>query len=484
MNSSRDRAVGAVRHGRPRSARAWAAVCLVSALTLVRAATAQIALPPVQVPGVPSLDLPVDIDKTLQDTTGRLDPGQLDNVRVLRVRELIRRNRDVIDADAAGAPILRSEVLAFSPSEAALEKARAAGFTVARERSLEGLEARIIVLRAPPGTSTRRALKKLKSLDPQGSYDFNHVYTESGVIHSLSRKRERAGVRVSLSRLREGAAARATPQTPESGASEPPTRARNRVKIGLVDGGVDIAHAVFRDAAINSYGCSGRPVTNAHGTAVASLMIGRSDKFHGAAPGAALYAADVYCGVPTGGAVDAVADSLAWLARERVPIINVSLVGPPNGTLEHVIRIVIARGHLIVAAVGNDGPAARPLFPAAYPGVVGVTAVDARQRALVEAVRGRQVDFAAPGADIAAASSTQMYAAVRGTSFAAPIVAGLLVAEMTEPDEAAARRAVAALSRKAIDLGSRGRDTTYGDGLVGDALRIELAASNLVQNNK
>lgn len=475
MDRARNRAVGVVRYGRRPAARAWAAAGLASALALTPVAVAQIALPPVQVPGIPPVDLPVDIDKTLQETTERLDPRQLSNVRVLRVRELLRKNRDVLEADPAGAPILRSEVLAFSPSEAALEKARAAGFAVARERTLEGFDAKIVVLRAPSGTSTRRALKKLRALDPQGSYDFNHVYTESGSLHSLSRLREGAGARASLSRV--GAS-----QTGAAAASGPARPAANRVRIGLVDGGVDVTHAVFRDASINSYGCSGRQVTHAHGTAVASLMIGRSDKFHGAAPGAALYAADVYCGVPTGGAVDAVADSLAWLARERVPIINLSLVGPPNGMLERIIRVVIARGHIIVAAVGNDGPSAAPLFPAAYPGVVGVTAVDARQRALVEAVRGQQVDFAAPGADIAAAGNTHSYVAVRGTSFAAPIVAGLLVAEMSEPDGATAERAIAALSRKAIDLGSRGRDTTYGDGLVGDALRIELAASNLVEN--
>jgi subtilisin family serine protease len=302
--------------------------------------------------------------------------------------------------------------------------------------------------------STRRALKKLRTLDPTGAYDFNHLYTESGAVRGDATTANTPGP--AGNKIAEG------------------------VRIGLIDGGVDLAHPVFHEASITTYGCSGRPVVSAHGTAVASLMVGRSEKFHGAAPGAALYAADVYCGLPTGGAVDAVADALAWLARERVPIMNVSLVGPANVTLEHIVRIVIARGHLVIAAVGNDGPAAAPLYPAAYPGVVGVTAVDARQRALLEAGRGPQVDFAAPGADIAAASATSAYAAVRGTSFASPIVAGLLVAEIQEPDQGAAERALATLARLAIDLGSPGRDVTYGQGLVGDALRIELATSSLL----
>jgi len=419
-------------------------------------ATAQVSLP-VQVPGVPPVNLPADLDKTVSGITDRLDPQRLSDVRQLRIRELLRTHRDVLEADPKGAPMLRTEVLAFSPSAAALDRARAAGYSVLRERALEGLDATLVVLRAPEGVSTRRALKRLRALDPAGTYDFNHVYTDSGAIGA---------------------------EQPAAGevAINAPMRLKVAARIGLIDGGVDAWHPVFRGATISSYGCAGKQVVSSHGTAVASLIVGRSEKFHGAAPEAELFAADVYCGQPTGGAVDAVADAFAWLSRERVPIINVSLVGPPNVTLENVIRIVTARGHIVVAAVGNDGPAAPALYPAAYPGVVGVTAVDSRRRALVEAGRGSQVDFAAPGADIAAAGGGQSYAAVRGTSFAAPIVAGLLVAELHEPDAAAAERALATLTRQALDLGSRGRDSTYGNGLVGDALRIELATTTLLEN--
>src|SRR5262249_25167687 len=116
-------------------------------------------------------------------------------------------------------------------------------------------------------------------------------------------------------------------------------------KLGLIDSGVDAGHPVFKDVLIHPHGCSA-PVPEAHGTAVASLLVG---------PGGELYAADVYCGAPTGGAADAVAEAFSWLAHEHVPVINVSLVGPPNVTLETVVRLVVARGHLVVAAVGNDG---------------------------------------------------------------------------------------------------------------------------------
>jgi subtilisin family serine protease len=60
---------------------------------------------------------------------------------------------------------------------------------------------------------------------------------------------------------------------------------------------------------------------------------------------------------------------------------------------------------------------------------------------------------------------------MRGTSFATPVVAGLLAGSLTEPEPAAARDAVAALAAQAVDLGREGADTTYGRGLVGAALR-------------
>ncbi|MDX2222939.1 MAG: S8 family serine peptidase, partial [Rhodospirillaceae bacterium] len=150
---------------------------------------------------------------------------------------------------------------------------------------------------------------------------------------------------------------------------------------------------------------------------------------------------------------------------------NVSLVGPPNRALETIVAGMVSRGFLVVAAVGNDGPAARPLYPASYPGVIGVTGVNAQGRALVEAARGPQVDFAAPGGDMIAADAATSFASVRGTSFAAPIVAGLLAQRLSAPNPENAAHAVRELAAQAEDLGARGRDDVYGAGLVGRTLR-------------
>jgi subtilisin family serine protease len=112
-------------------------------------------------------------------------------------------------------------------------------------------------------------------------------------------------------------------------------------------------------------------------------------------------------------------------------VINISLVGPPNMLVQRAIQIVRSRGIQIVAAVGNDGPAAPPQYPASYPGVIAVTAVDGGGRALPEAGKAAHVDFAAPGADMAAALPGNGYTRVRGTSFAAPLAAARLLAAGT-----------------------------------------------------
>jgi subtilisin family serine protease len=420
-------------------------VCTLLIIT-VQSAHAQIGVPNVRLPPLPQPQLP-DVNRTLAGTVEQVDSGALKDVRRLRLRDLVRRNRATLEVDRNGAPIVRGEVLAVSPSDAELSAAQAAGFTIVRVRTLDGLDARIVVLGVPKGIDTQRALLRLREIVPAASLDFNHIYTDSGGAVG--------GSGGEPSRQSNGVAEDSGPGVKLPG------------RLGLIDSGVDVAHAVFRDVPIHQYGCAGSPVPGPHGTAVASLMIGRSAEFHGAAPGSELYAADVFCGLPTGGAADAVSDAFAWLARQKVAVINVSLVGPSNAILEAVVRLVVARGHLIVAAVGNDGPAAPPLYPASYPGVIGVTGVDTRHRVLLEACRGSQVKFAAPGADMSAAKSSQTFDLVRGTSYAAPIVASLLAATLREPDKEAAARAVDELARSALDLGTAGLDPTYGYGLVG-----------------
>ncbi|WP_280153211.1 S8 family serine peptidase [Piscinibacter sp. XHJ-5] len=424
----------------PASLRA-AALVLLGAVW--QPAQAQLGLP--RLPSLPTLPAPVApaLQRPLPAVT------ELIRARQERVADMLQQRRQLVEPDPAGEPAVRGQVLVTSPAPALIDAARAEGFTVMRERRLEALDLTLVTLRAPEGWDTARAVRRLRELDPQAAIDFNHLYLESGTVDPLHAA------------------------SPPGAAPSP---SNGRFKVGLIDAGVETDHPLLRGAAVRAWGCGSRKVPSAHGTAVASLLVGRAERFRSAAPDAVLYAADVYCDDPIGGSIEAVAAALAWLIGEQVAVVNISLVGPANRTLEQVVRRATSRGILLVAAVGNDGPAAAPLYPAAYPEVVAVTAVDARGDVLPEACRGPHVAFAAPGADMVAAGFARApYAVMRGTSFAAPLVAGLLAARLHQPDVTAAGLALTALARQAIDAGAPGRDVVYGHGVVGRELRTEPA---------
>jgi subtilisin family serine protease len=406
--------------------------------TLAGGAGAQlprVELPPLQTPALPP--------------TGQVLPearraigGALNTVAVargVRIEALAREHRAELDRDSRGELVVRAEVVAVDLTEAALKRAQAEDFVLKRTRELAELGLRVSVLQTPPGWSAARGLKRLRKLDPGGVYDFNHVYLGSGGV-------PRPNARV------------ATLEAPGAGAA--PASGTSR-RAGLIDGGVDGGHRYFAHTRFQRFGCDGKAVPTEHGTAVAAILVSRQSVDE-------IFAADVYCNQPAGGAIDAVAAALGWMARERVAVINVSLVGLRNALLGRAVKTLVERGFLIVAAVGNDGPAAAPLYPASYEGVIGVTAVDRNHRVLVEACRGKQVDFAAEGADVEAATlAPDTYAAVRGTSFAAPVVAALFALDFQQPDAARRELEVAKWAGIARDLGKQGRDDTYGAGELG-----------------
>jgi subtilisin family serine protease len=417
---------------------------LLSLLLLAVAAptAAQLRLPGLpNLPQLPTLPTPTPLPRGAENPLAAAD---LAGLRRATIDRLLQRHATVLERDPGGEPVVRGELLAQPSRDALRELMFAAGYTLVREQSLEGLDERWWIVRPPEGMPLAEALARLRRVDPAGRYDYQHLYTGSGAV--------------------DADAAASAPDA-GSGAGSP-----SAPRVGLIDAGIEPRHAALQGAQVHAHGCGGRTLPSAHGTAVASLLVGRGATFRGAAPQAALWAADVYCDAPTGGSVESIAQALAWMSRERVAVVNISLVGPPNQLLERAVAALVARGHLLVAAVGNDGPAAPPLYPAAWPGVVGVTGTDGQRRVLAEAGRGPQVMFAAPGADMAAATvGPEPYATVRGTSFAAPLVAGLLAQRHVRPDPTAAALALDALGSAAIDLGAPGRDPVYGLGLVGES---------------
>ena len=365
-------------------------------------------------------------DQRLGDV--RATAGALANARVERLEALVRANRATLEMTAAG-PAVRGEVIALDPDPATLAAVAAAGFTRIAQERIEGLEISEVQLRVPPGWSVDRALSRLRRIAPGGAFAANHLHGQSGIAGAAL-----AGAAL----LVQG-------------------RAPGPASVGIIDGGVAV-HPALRGSVQQRGFAAGAPRPNAHATAIASLIAGEGP-IRGAAPGAALVVADVYGSDPAGGNALALARALGWMTVQRVPVVAISLVGPANALVERAIGQAQARGVHVVAAVGNDGPAAPPAYPASYPGVIAVTGVDGRDRVLAEAGRASHLDYAAPAADMAAAGANGRIAAVRGTSFAVPFVAGRLVAYVR------AARPIAALDAEATERGRRGvgRGVICGD---------------------
>ncbi|PHR62546.1 MAG: hypothetical protein COA47_03095, partial [Robiginitomaculum sp.] len=238
------------------------------------------------------------------------------------------------------------------------------------------------------------------------------------------------------------------------------------MRIGLIDTKVDQSHPALKFAEITQrdfvQGRGKRPLS--HGTAIASILVGQqSGLYTGLAPDGQLFAASVFSNLDSSGetaSVESLVRALDWMVENRVSVINLSMAGPPDTVLEKAILRTIANGIPVIASVGNDGPAAEPMFPAAYPSVIAVTAVDANNRVYRKAVRGAHLDLAAPGVRVLAAEPGGAYGPVTGTSIAAPFVTVIYGAGNT------GTKPPSSYQKTAIDLGTPGFDTVYGYGLI------------------
>ena len=393
-------------------------ICALFALITAPLA-AQVSLPRV---GVPEVGGVLDqVDSTLDQTTREIE-RQVERMardRLRRIDRLVRRNSNAIELDASGAPARRGELLVMDAPTEALERASENGFALLSRETIEGLDLAVMRLAVPEGMSLSDAEQELRSLLPGAEISADNLHFQSGD----------AGVTMLAFSASSSSSA--------------------GVPVGMIDGAPSSSVKV---AEMRGF-AKGAPYPSNHGSAVASLLA-----YAGAGP---IRVADVYGTDKAGGNALAMAKGLGWLVARGSKVVTISLVGPRNAVLGRAIAAAQNKGTVVVAAVGNDGPASPPAYPASYKGVVAVTAVDRKRRALIEAGRALHLDYAAPGADIYGRNAKGHRVELRGTSFATPLVA------------ARASRAIArgrswrsALDSEAEDLGAKGHDEIFGHGLV------------------
>ncbi len=120
-----------------------------------------------------------------------------------------------------------------------------------------------------------------------------------------------------------------------------------------------------------------------------------------------------------------IAAGITWAADHGAQVINLSLGGPSDTSVErNAVAYAVSRGVVVVAAMGNDGTS-NPSYPAAYPDVIAVGAVDATDKLAFFSTTGPNIDVVAPGVNVLSTYWDDTYAFLQGTSMASPHVAGV-----------------------------------------------------------
>jgi Subtilase family len=240
------------------------------------------------------------------------------------------------------------------------------------------------------------------------------------------------------------------------------------VLVAVIDSGVDVDHPEIAGAIAGTFDALPPPMApHKHGTAITGLIAAHG-KLMGAAPRARILAVRTFnpAGKTAQGTTFNILKGLDWAAANHARIINMSFAGPADPAIHRAVAAAHKRGIVLIAAVGNAGPKSPPLYPAAEPDVIAVTATDAHNKLLAQAVHGDHVAVAAPGADILVAIPDGGYEVSSGTSYSAAEVSGIVALMLERKPDLTPDRVRDILLTTAKDLGPKGRDRLYGAGLA------------------
>ncbi|MEW9553811.1 S8 family serine peptidase [Nonomuraea sp. NPDC050783] len=271
------------------------------------------------------------------------------------------------------------------------------------------------------------------------------------------------------------------------------------VLVAVLDTGVNARHPDLAGAVVQGPDLTGAAPGSGqwghHGTAMAGLIAGRGHGpgrlygVIGVAPAARILSIRVTlesgdplrARQPPDGR-DSLARGIRYAADHGAGVISMSLGGGSgawegSAAEEEAVQYALGRGAVLVASSGNDGDTVnRKNFPAAYPGVIAVGAVDRRFRVARFSNRQDYLSVVAPGTEIVTADGARSYVVGDGTSSAAALVAGIV---------ALVRSAFPGLSphdvRTAVERGTRrrppgGYDRSYGHGVADAPLALRVAA--------
>jgi hypothetical protein len=251
----------------------------------------------------------------------------------------------------------------------------------------------------------------------------------------------------------------------------------SNVLVAVIDSEIELTHPDLVGAIVERFDAVGRAdKPHAHGTGMAGAIAARR-KLMGIAPEARILAIHAFSpdsGESPQATTQHILAGMEYAIKKGARVINMSFAGPYDPMLQMAMKKARDQGVVLIAAAGNAGPKSPPLYPAADPNVIAVTATDVNDKLFDHANRGPQVAIAAPGVDILEPAPNAGYQLTTGTSVAAAHVSGVaaLLIERNPSIDVATVHEILTSSAKTLapsSLGPNGRDDQFGWGLVDPA---------------
>lgn len=259
------------------------------------------------------------------------------------------------------------------------------------------------------------------------------------------------------------------------------TRGSNKVIVAVVDTGVDLKHPDFAGKLVTGYNVledNDNPQDdNGHGTHVAGVIAATTNNRSGIA-GMSWHSKIMpikAIGADGAGSAFDIAQGIIWATDNGARVINLSVGNyTSSAALKEACTYAYERNVALIAATGNDATD-QPGYPAAYPEVMGVSAVDHNGDRADFSNYGDYVDVVAPGVDIPSTYVYNDYAALSGTSMACPHVAGLASLIISLQPTISNDKVYSIIRKTADDLGDTGKDALYGHGLINVNQAVQAA---------
>jgi subtilisin family serine protease len=264
------------------------------------------------------------------------------------------------------------------------------------------------------------------------------------------------------------------------------TKGSDETIIAIIDSGINPQHPEFTGRIVDGYdfiNLDDDPTDDhGHGTHVAGIAAAGINGVGtvGVCPQCKIMPVKVL-NQRNGGTWGTVSKGILFAVDNGADVINLSLGATiTSTTLVSSVEYALAHNVVIVAAAGNMGSNTQ-FYPAALPGVIGVSGTDSSDTYWPISNYGGYIDVAAPAVNIYSAYhdlvNSSGYAYMSGTSMASPFVAGLAGLIRSRLPDASVEQVTLLMQQSAVDLGEIGRDDWYGAGRV-DAQRALIAAND------